>query len=172
MRATFPDTSHPTAAADHDRVPSFSLHCVSVRSIKKAIRKIKNTNALGVDGIPVIFWKNCVDTLALPVTHMVNSSIQTAIVPAVFKRAIVHPVYKGGNKDQASPSSYRPVAVLPALSKVLERIVCDQLGGYLEDISCHWSNTASGGGAPSSQRWPQPSTLGRPDRGWAGAHLT
>ena len=45
----------------------------------------------------------------------------------------MHPIFKGGGKDKTEPSSYRPVAVLPAISKVLERIVCNQLVSYLEE---------------------------------------
>ena len=93
---------------------------------------MKNTRALGVDGIPVSFWKSCLKNLALPITYLVNASIQSSVVPALFKQAIIHPIYKGSNKDPLSPASYRPVAVLPALSKVLERIIYDQLSVHLE----------------------------------------
>ena len=111
----------------------FSLHCVGVNAVKKAIRSMNNTRALGVDGIPVDFWKSCMRSLALPITYLVNASIQSGVVPALFKQAIIHPIYKGGSKDPMSPASYRPIAVLPALSKVLERIIYNQLSAHLEE---------------------------------------
>ena len=42
------------------------------------------------------------------------------VIPSLFKKAIVHPVYKGHGKNPRDPGSYRPVAILPSLSKVLE----------------------------------------------------
>ena len=130
IRSTFPGRRN--CQGDLPEKPSFQLHCVGVKTVKKAIKSMNDTNALGIDGIPVVFWKKCMPTLAKPITYLVNSSIQTGIVPDNFKKAIVHPIYKGGNKDPNSPASYRPVAVLPALSKVLEKVICWQLTDFLD----------------------------------------
>ena len=43
------------------------------------------------------------------------------------------PVFKGGRKDRADPASYRPISVLPALSKVIEAVVIEQFLDYLEE---------------------------------------
>ena len=39
-------------------------------------------------------------------------------------------MHKSGNKE--SPDNYRPISVLPVLSKVLEKVVHNQLSQYLE----------------------------------------
>ena len=135
IQKTFPDTSSRFAILESPTELQFSLHPVNVSTVKKAIRTMNNTHAIGVDRIPVAFWKGCERSLALPITHLVNLSIQTGIVPTIFKTAIIHPVYKGSKKDSLSPASYRPVSVLPALSKVLEKIVCEQLTAFLEENS-------------------------------------
>lgn len=57
-------------------------------------------------------------------------SIQTKIFPECWKAAIIKLVYKSGDKD--STSNYRPSAVLPVVSKVLEKIVAEQLVEHLE----------------------------------------
>ena len=132
LRNAFPESLSSTAKSRPSKL-GFHLHCVGTAAIKKAIRSMNNTRALGVDGIPVSFWKGCEKSLALPITYLVNLSIETGIVPMVFKRAIVHPIFKGGHKDPKTPSSYRPVAILPALSKVLEKIIADQLVTFLEE---------------------------------------
>ena len=59
--------------------------------------------------------------------RLCNVSMATGKVPDLFKDAIVHPVYKGHGKDPRDPGSYRPVAILPSLSKVLEVAVRDAL---------------------------------------------
>jgi len=50
-------------------------------------------------------------------------------VPAVLKKADVRPLYKGG--DQSEPKNYRPVSLLPVVSKILEKCVHRQLTAHL-----------------------------------------
>ena len=112
--------------------PVFRLHSVSISTVKKHIRNLKNTRAIGDDGIPVALWKNCTGVLARPLTHIINLSLKQGIVPDQFKISRIHPLHKKG-KDPMRADSYRPVSILPAVSKVLESVVCDQLSAYLEE---------------------------------------
>ena len=64
---------------------------------------------------------------------LINLSLSSGKVPKLFKSAIIHPVYKNGGKDPRSPSAYRPISILPALSKVLEIAVKDCLLEWLEE---------------------------------------
>jgi hypothetical protein len=57
----------------------------------------------------------------------VNTSFLTGKIPDVFKDAKVHPVHKGGGKSRAEPGLYRPVSILPAMSKILEGVVKQDL---------------------------------------------
>ena len=113
--------------------PAFELNCVGISATKKAIRSMGSTKAIGVDGLPCSFWKQFCDELAPFVTLMINSSIKTGTYPALFKDAIVVPVFKGGRKDREDPASYRPISVLPALSKVLEAVVLEQFLDFLDE---------------------------------------
>ena len=92
-----------------------------------------STKAIGVNGLPCSFWKEYCEDLAPFVNLMVNTSIRTGTYPTLFKDVIVVPVFKGGRKDREDPSSYRPISVLPALSKVLETIVINQFLDYLDE---------------------------------------
>ena len=113
--------------------PVFGLHNVGIETTKKAIRSMGTTKALGVDELPCSFWKQYCDVLAPFVCSMANASINSGTYPTMFKEALVIPVHKGGRKDKSEPSSYRPIAILPALSKVLETIVVEQLVNHLEE---------------------------------------
>jgi hypothetical protein len=62
------------------------------------ISGLKTTAALGSDGIPVSILKMGSHVLAGPISHLVNKSLATGIVPVGFKTALIHPVYKGGGK--------------------------------------------------------------------------
>ena len=59
-----------------------------------------------------------------------NESIKTVVVPDIFKMSQVTPVYKNGIMTE--PRNYQPIAVLSLFSKVLERLVHDQLYSFLE----------------------------------------
>ena len=107
-----------------------SLHCIGIKTVKKCIRSLSSTNAIGDDGIPVAFWKAAVP-LAVPLMHLCNASIKHGKVPKAFKSAVLHPIQKRG-KSAEELASYRPVAVLPAVSKVLERVVSSQIIDELE----------------------------------------
>ena len=62
------------------------------------------------------------------VTHLVNLSIKSGMVPSEWKQAKVVPLFKSGNKDDLD--NYRPISILPILSKILEKAVFHQLHSY------------------------------------------
>jgi hypothetical protein len=72
------------------------------------------------------------DMLAGPLSHLVNMSLSAGVFPSAFKMALIHPVYKGGGKARKDPGSYRPVAILCALSKVLETVAKEDLEAYMK----------------------------------------
>lgn len=55
------------------------------------------------------------------VTHVINLSIETGAVPSEWKQAKIVPLFKSGNKDELD--NYRPISILPILSKILEKAV-------------------------------------------------
>jgi hypothetical protein len=57
------------------------------------------------DGIPVSVLKMGSDVLTGPISHLVNKSLATGIMPEGFKTALIHPVYKGGGKSRKEPLS-------------------------------------------------------------------
>ncbi len=108
----------------------FKLLPPSEGDVLAAIRGLRNTPALGEDGIPTRILKDLAPVLAGPLAHLMRRSFATARVPSVFKIANVVPILKKG-KDANKPGSYRPVALLPALSKILESLVLRQLTPHL-----------------------------------------
>ena len=86
---------------------------------------------MGVDEIPTQVWKKGVVVLAGPIARVCNISLSSGIFPDIFKEAIVHPVFKGSGKDPRDPGLYRPISILPSLSKILEIAVRDALLDWL-----------------------------------------
>jgi hypothetical protein len=111
--------------------PSFSFSFASAGKIAKVIKNMGSTEAIGVDGIPTSVLKKGASVLASPIAHLINRSLAEGIVPAGFKVGQVHPVHKGSGKSRADPASYRPVSILPALSKIIEAVVKADLEKFL-----------------------------------------
>ena len=63
--------------------------------------------------------------------HIINMSLSSGIVPTKWKIAKVIPLYKSGPKSDIG--NYRPISILPVLSKVLESLVHQKLISYLEE---------------------------------------
>jgi hypothetical protein len=99
--------------------------------ISKVFAGLKTTSALGRDGISVSVLKMGSNVLAGLVSHLVNMSLSAGVFPLTFKTAITHPVYKGSGNARNDPASYRPVAILCALSKVLETVAKEDLEAHM-----------------------------------------
>ena len=82
--------------------------------------------------IPNKLIKIAAEPLSKPLTFIYNQSITTGIVPDAFKISQVTPIYKSG--DVTNTSNYRPIATLSPFTKVLERLIYDQLYTFLEKI--------------------------------------
>lgn len=108
----------------------FTFKYVSKISIEKELKKLKRSKATGVDDLPPGLLKDCSSQIAAPLCHIINLSIQTAMIPGEWKHAVVKPIFKKGSTDDNN--NYRPISILPVISKILERAVYDQVIEYLE----------------------------------------
>ena len=83
------------------------------------------------DDIPLFLWKEAAPYIVKPLTHLVNLSLTTGVVPSLCKRARVTPIHKtGANND---PNNFRPISILPFIGKLIEYFVCQQLTDYMEE---------------------------------------
>ena len=114
-------------------LPNSAFHFteVSVAEVSRYIRKIKRNKAAGPDNLPPGFLKDIAESIAKPFTYIVNMSLRTGDIPVDFKIAKVTPVYKSGSSKETD--NYRPISVLPIMSKILEKVVHCQLVQYLEE---------------------------------------
>ena len=106
---------------------------VSVSDVAKCLQTVSPHKASGSDNIPVILLLQCSDILAPPFTTLVNTSLTSGTVPACFKTSHISPLFKSG--DATSSTNYRPVSLLPILSRILEFFVKKQLTAYLTQHS-------------------------------------
>ena len=114
----------------YDRKCKFNLKPVHPDLIDKMIRKLKNSGSVGLDYIDTKIIKLARAELVPAITHIINLSINTSTFPAQFKKAKVVPLHKSG--DELNAKNYRPVAMLPVLSKLAERAIFVQVLEYFE----------------------------------------
>ena len=110
----------------------FRLKPVTEEQVLKILMSLKNSSATGVDYIDTRTVKLVAVLITPALTHIINLSISTSTYPTIWKWAKVIPLLKAALLDTLLPKSYRPVALLPILSKVLEKVVFTQLVEYLE----------------------------------------
>ena len=114
---------------DNSDEANFNLSPISYEMLYKYLCEISPSKACGVDGITARLIKACGDAIIDPLLYIMNLSISKCVFPTAWKEAKVTPLYKSG--PSTDPSNYRPISVLPIFSKVLERVIHDQLYDYV-----------------------------------------
>ena len=107
----------------------FSIPEVSKEYIEKFLKHIDVSKATGCDNIGPRLLKIAASHIAESVTYICNQSIKTSNFPEKWKEAKVTPLHKGGPKDDIN--NYRPISILPVISKILEKHVHDSLMAFL-----------------------------------------
>ena len=100
----------------------------------KIIKSSKKTNT-PAEIFPSKFFTNLLPELLPFLVHLFNSSFSSGSVPDAFKEAIVRPLLKKTNLDPNTLSNYRPISLLPFLSKILERLVLSRLSLHKDTLN-------------------------------------
>ena len=116
----------------HNRVPEgtiFSIPEISKEYIEKFLKHIDVSKATGCDNIGPRLLKIAAPHIAETITYICNQSIKTSHFPEKWKEAKVTPLHKGGPKEDIN--NYRPISILPVISKLLEKHIHDSLMAFL-----------------------------------------
>ena len=101
----------------------------STQEIISIIKSLNMKNSFGYDEISTKILKIRTNFICSPLTYIFNKSVSTGIFPERLKYSIVKPFHKKGTKTD--PSNYRPISMLTAFSKVLEKVLYSRLMDYL-----------------------------------------
>jgi hypothetical protein len=111
-------------------VNSFYLSPTTTEEIISIIKILKPKTSCGYDGISPKFIKSCsLHTIAAPLAHIANTSFRNGKFPTDMKKTKVIPIHK--SNDPSQMNNYRPISLLPAFSKIIERLVHNRLTKYL-----------------------------------------
>lgn len=99
----------------------------------KIIMNLKNTTSVGYDQITTKIIKKSSKIIAQILSHLINLSLLSGVFPTKLKTSVIRPIYKKGDKTLLN--NYRPIALIPILSKVFERVVYIRILNFIEKHS-------------------------------------
>ena len=118
----------PDVPKSENNLNSISTSPLEVESILKSLQLGKAT---GPDAINNRILRELASPLSLPLSDLFNYSLSTGKVPLIWKEANVTPLFK--KEDPSAVSNYRPISLLSAVGKVLEKVVHKPLFNYVRD---------------------------------------
>ena len=113
--------------------PPYSLTHITVsdNEVFKILKSLNVAKANGPDNISNKLLRETATAIASPLASIFNKSLSSGQFPDEWKRANVVPVFKKENRQIIK--NYRPISLLPCVSKVLERLVFNQLLAYCQE---------------------------------------
>ena len=111
------------------KLQSFSLYEVDEETVLKHLLSLKTNKAIGLDNISARLLKCGARAICPSITKLLNLSIRTGNFPEIWKCSKVAALFKTG--DRTNASNYRPISILPTMSKILEKVVHFQFYDFL-----------------------------------------
>ena len=113
--------------------PTFSkMDKTNSDELHEIVNDMKNVGA-GIDQINASIFKRAFPTIINEIVHFINICLDNGVFPDALKLAIVKPIFKSGEKSIFG--NYRPISILPYISKVLEKIIHRRTMTYLHDAA-------------------------------------
>lgn len=103
---------------------------IRTTDIIHTLHHIHPNKATGIDNISIRLLRLAIPFIIIPLTDIINRAIQEATFPKQWKTAIITSLHKGGDKNNLN--NYRPISVLPILSKIYEKHILTALQIHLE----------------------------------------
>jgi len=127
-----PSSINATSYLKNRNIYSMFIEPTTELEINKIIMAIKES-AVGWDELSAKVIKKCTSHILFPLSHVFNMSFSSGVFPIELKLAKVIPLYKGDSKYILS--NYRPVSVLPVMSKILERLMYNRLLSFINPLA-------------------------------------
>ena len=127
------------ATSDLRTGKSITTTCINFQEVEEAvvvkqIQSLRANKSIGLDKISNKLLKDAVTIISPSLTKLFNLSIRSHKFPELWKCAKVSAIFK--SDDRTNPSNYRPISVLPVISKILEKIVHVQYMNTLIPTIC------------------------------------
>ena len=97
------------------------------------INYLKNGKSAGYDNITSNVLKQIANTVIEPLTYLINLSFVSGVFPSELKVAKIIPIHKAGDRNKYT--NYRPISLLPVISKLIERLIHNRLMNFISKHS-------------------------------------
>ena len=134
---TDPLTNYREAIA-HTK-PRLYFKPINMSQLRKVMTKMKPTASVGVDEISYRTIKDSRSILEPHILHLVNQTITSKSYPKNLKHHKIAPILKS-LKDEMLPDSWRPVNLLPAIGKIIDRVILQQILEYYNYTNSYHHN--------------------------------
>lgn len=115
--------------------PTIEFPNITEQEVRDAIHRAPPDKAPGEDTIPNRVWKtlamNCGNFVPI-VTRIFDACMRTGYNAGCFQASITVTLRKGGPRDFRLPKSYRPVALINTIAKLLESIIATRISDAVE----------------------------------------
>ena len=112
----------------HNNPSSFFMMPTNTMEVSELLKSLKPKNSTGHDGLSSKLIKTLSSAISCPISIIINKSFETGVVPNSMKIAKIIPIFKA--KDKTEMGNYRPISLLPTISKILEKAVHCRLYAY------------------------------------------
>ena len=109
----------------------FELNPINQAQIIDIAKNMESKASSDSDGLSTNIIKKIIFEISIPLAHIFSLSTSNGYFPKAMKTARVVPIFKNG--DPTSTDNYRPISLLCSLSKILEKIVANELLNHLEN---------------------------------------
>ena len=111
---------------------SFFVAPTTPLEVVKVINSLKNSGAYDIYDLSTHIIKSTANHIATPISEIFNCSIMEGVFPSKLKYSKVVPIYK--NSDTHDLNNYRPISILPIISKIFEKLFLIRLQQFLSQF--------------------------------------
>ena len=109
----------------------FKFSFVTEDFVLKLLKDMNIDKAAGIDNLSGKFLKDAANIFTKPISAICNHSIIYSVFPTDCQIAKLTPLFKKGSTT--FPKNYRPISLLPLISKIFEKVVHDQTQAFLDE---------------------------------------
>ena len=111
---------------------NFRFDNITTDDVVRIVRDMKDCSS-GCDEIPMKVLRGVLVAVITPLTHICNISLKSGVMPDPLKISRITPIHKSNKRNEIN--NYRPISILSVISKIIEKIVCNQLTHFFNSCS-------------------------------------
>ena len=105
---------------------------INPECISKIINNLDTSKGTQLGNVPTNIMKDNKDLFSYFISASSNNAVSKGVFPDELKHADIRPIYKKDSRNEKE--NYNPVSILPNLSKIFERCMCDQRCMYDQHV--------------------------------------